>query len=108
MEKDYLLKSNVKIENNSIAELPSDALVFTLKITNNVYNLENNGKLLGSSSKKTMVWDSNNDWQIDIDKGNATIKNSAGLILYNSNAPRFTTYGSSNESIVLPQIYKLS
>lgn len=108
MEKDYLLKSNVKIENNSIAELPSDALVFTLTINNNVYNLENNGKLLGSSSKKTMVWDSNNDWQIDIDKGNATIKNSAGLILYNSNAPRFTTYGSSNESIVLPQIYKLS
>lgn len=55
-----------------------------------------------------MVWDSNNDWQIDIDKGNATIKNSAGLILYNSSAPRFTTYGSANESIVLPQIYKLS
>lgn len=108
MEKDYLSKSNVNIENNSIKELPKEALVFTLKITNNVYNLENNGKLLGSSSKKTMVWDSNNDWQIDIDKGNATIKNSAGLILYNSSAPRFTTYGSSNESIVLPQIYKLS
>lgn len=108
MEKDYLSKNNVNIENNSIKELPKEALVFTLKITNNVYNLENNGKLLGSSSKKTMVWDSNNDWQIDIDKGNATIKNSAGLILYNSSAPRFTTYGSANESIVLPQIYKLS
>lgn len=108
MEKDYLSKSNVNIENNSIKELPKEALVFTLKITNNVYNLENNGKLLGSSSKKNMVWDSYSDWQIEIDKGNATIKNSAGIILYNSSAPRFTTYGFANASIVLPQIYKLS
>lgn len=52
-----------------------------------------------------MVWDTNNDWQIEI---NATIKNSAGIILHNSSAPRFTTYGFANESIVLPQIYKLS
>lgn len=109
MEKDYLLKSNVKIENNSIAELPSDALVFTLTINNNVYNLENNGKLLGSSSKKTMVWDSYNDWQIEINNGNATIKNNAGIILYNTSSPRFTTYTSSaNTQLVLPQIYKLS
>ncbi len=109
MEEDYLLKSNVKIENNSIAELPSDALVFTLTINNNVYNLENNGKLLGSSSKKTMVWDSYNDWQIEINNGNATIKNNAGIILYNTSSPRFTTYTSSaNTQLVLPQIYKLS
>ena len=109
MEKDYLLKSNVKIENNSIAELPSDALVFTLTINNDVYNLENNGKLLGSSSKKTMVWDSYNDWQIEINNGNATIKNNAGIILYNTSSPRFTTYTSSaNTQLVLPQIYKLS
>lgn len=55
-----------------------------------------------------MVWDSYSDWQIETDKGNATIKNSAGIILSNSNAPRFTTYGFANASIVLPRIYKLS
>lgn len=109
MEKDYLSKNNVNIENNSIKELPKEALVFTLTINNDVYNLENNGKLLGSSSKKTMVWDSYNDWQIEINNGNATIKNNAGIILYNTSSPRSTTYTSSaNTQLVLPQIYKLS
>lgn len=109
MNDDYLSSiDKIIIENNSINELPTNALVFTLKINNNVYNLENNGKLLGSNKKKSMVWDSYNDWQIDINNGYATIKNNAGMILYNTSNPRFTTYTSANTQLVLPQIYKLA
>lgn len=89
-------------------------MVFTLGGTSGSWTLANpNGELLGATKLKELAFDSGTTtWTIVIDSnGNATIQNtnsSYGRFLYNKASPRFTTYTSSaNESMFLPQIYKM-
>lgn len=98
----------------TITNLGTGTMVFTLGGTSGSWTLANpNGELLGATKLKELAFDSGTTtWTIVIDSnGNATIQNtnsSYGRFLYNKASPRFTTYTSSaNESMFLPQIYKM-
>lgn len=92
----------------------TSAVVLTLGGSAGKWTLSVDGKLLGATDAKKVALDNGTKtWSISIDnEGNATIQNGTdayGRFLYNVNKPRFTTYTSStNSSMVLPSIYKLT
>ena len=102
----------VTISENTISNLPNNAVIMTLGGSSGAWTFTNsNGKLLGATAVKKVAWGSGTTtWSISISDNNATIQNttsSCGRFLYNVNSPRFTTYTSSaSASMVLPQIYK--
>ena len=102
----------VTISDNTISELPDEAVIMTLGGSSGAWTFTNsNGKLLGATALKKVAWGSGTTtWSISISSNNATIQNatsSYGRFLYNVNSPRFTTYTSNaSASMVLPQIYK--
>lgn len=110
----YMAKVNATISNNTISELPNNAVVLTLGGTAGAWTLANSeGKFLGATAEKKLAWDGGTTtWTISISNGDATIQNgtnSYGRFLYNVGSPRFTTYSSSvSASMLLPQIYKLT
>ncbi len=104
--------TGVTVSNNTIATLPSGAVVFTLGGSAGAWTLSNaEGQLLGATTVKKLAWGKGTTaWSITVSNGNATIQNatsSYGRFLYNVSSPRFTTYTSAaNTSMLLPQIYK--
>ena len=110
ISSDYM--SSVPVTDATFKSLTSDVIVLTLGGSEGAWTLTNSGKLLGSKGAKKVAWGSGTTtWTISVDSdGNATISStnsSYGRFLYNVNSPRFTTYTSNtNESMLLPQIYK--
>lgn len=105
--------SSKAITDSTFAQLPSEGIELTLGGSEGTWTLTNSsGKLLGCTTTKKLAWGSGTTtWSISIDsKGNATIESttaSYGRFLYNVSSPRFTTYTSNtNDSMLLPQIYK--
>lgn len=96
-----------------IDELNSESLIFELHKNGNKWQLlskTDNKYLTSSGTKKISLSNTQSDWDIVINNGDATITystSSYGKILYNVQDPRFTTYTSkTSSSMVLPQIYR--
>ena len=110
----YMKKVDATISNNTISELPSEAVVLTLGGSTGAWTFANSeGKLLGATAVKELAWGSGTTtWSISISNGDATIQNGTstyGRFLYNVSSPRFTTYTSdASTTMLLPQIYKLT
>lgn len=108
----YLSEVSVTFsQKERIESVNEDAMIFTLGGNEGAWTLRSEeGKLLGASALKTMVWDNGETtWDISVADGTATIyssNDSYGRILHNSGAKRFTTYASNTtSSMLLPQIY---
>ena len=107
----FLSKCNdVQFSNDKtyITSLPSNALNFEIVKNGNKYALKNNGSYLNSTAVKNVSFENQiTYWSVSISNGDATISNDKGKILYNSGAPRFTTYSSgTSKTMLLPQIYR--
>lgn len=107
------IESTFSDDMSTITELGQDAVVFTLGGKADAWTLSNSeGKLLGCTAVKEVAWvDGTTTWKISINTSNeATIESTSssyGRFLYNVNAPRFTTYTSKpNAVMLLPQIYR--
>ena len=108
----YLSEVSVTFsESKGLDTVPDEAMIFTLGGQSGAWTLiSEDGKHLGTSVLKTMVWDGGETtWDISIDGGTATIYSTNtefGRILHNAGAKRFTTYASNTTtSMLLPQIY---
>ncbi len=108
----YLTETSAIFANGGgLSTVPQEAMIFTVGGSKGAWTLTNqDGKTLGASALKTMVWNSGTiTWDISITDGLATIqstKESYGRILHNVSAKRFTTYESNPTSaMLLPQLY---
>lgn len=115
ISKDFLSKvtSTFSEDMSTITKLGQDAIVFTLGGKADAWTLSNSeGKLLGCTAAKEVAWaNGTTTWKISIGtNSDATIQsttNAYGKFLYNANNPRFTTYSSDpNKVMLLPQIYR--
>lgn len=109
----WLKSVNATFSGDTIESLPETAAQFTLGQSGTNWTLSCDNKLLGSTKVKNIgLGEGVTNWSISISSGNATIQNateSYGRILYNVSSERFTTYTSNlSETMLLPQIYKLS
>lgn len=106
------LSSTFSPDYQTITSLNSNTIEFTLGGSAGAWTFSNeNGSKLGSTAVKKLDWDSGTMiWTISISDAKATIsstKKSYGIILYNVNDPRFTTYTSTpSASMLLPQLYR--
>lgn len=97
---------------SSIVTLPATATKLTLGGTTGQWTLANSsGALLGSSGLKKLGFGiGTTTWTIAISDGATTLMStntSYGRILYNSSAPRFTTYTSAlSDSMLLINLYR--
>lgn len=107
----YLSSVSSTVSGSTITSLGSGTIVFTLGGKTGAWTLANtDGKLLGCTAEKKVVWGSGTTtWTISIDSyGDATIaitSGSYGSLQYNAQAPRFTTYTSTQTA---PQLYRLA
>ena len=113
LTNDYLGEYGVSFsdDKSTITALPATALVFTLGGSAGSWTLTNDGKSLGATAVKKLVWDKGTTtWSISIEESNATIQNATdtyGRFLHNVQSTRFSTYTSNTSvSMLLPQIYK--
>lgn len=115
ISKDFLskVKSTFSEDMSTITKLGQDAIVFTLGGKADAWTLSNSeGQLLGCTAAKEVTWaNGTTTWKISIGtNSDATIQsttNAYGKFLYNANSPRFTTYSSDpNKVMLLPQIYR--
>lgn len=110
----YLSVVDCSISNGKITALPTDAEIFTLGGSSSAWTLTtSSGKLLGATTVKKLAEGSGTtSWTISIENSLATIQNKTstyGRFLYNTSAPRFTTYTSdTSNSMLLVSIYKLN
>lgn len=95
-----------------IVTLPAAATRLTLGGTSGNWTLANrSGGLLGTSAAKTVGFDiGTTTWTIAISNGATTLSSTNttyGRMLYNSSAPRFTTYTSAlSSSMLLINLYR--
>ena len=95
---------------NTTVEIPEGTVKFTLGGSSGAWTLTENssGKLVGTSAAKSLqLGGGKTTWTIEIADSTATIKStqaSYGWIQYNSAAPRFLNYASSQTAV---QIYRL-
>lgn len=103
------VSSTFSNDKTSITSLSNEATNFVVGKSNTNWTLSNQeGILLGSTEAKKLSWGSGSTtWNINIaSNGDATITNTNsnyGILYYNKNSPRFTTYTSKQ---TLVQIYR--
>ena len=89
---------------------PSESVgAFTLGISSTGgWTLSNDSGLLGSKGTQSLAYgEGSTSWTINIDNGQASIKNGDyGLLGYYATRNRFTVYASASSSVSLPQIYR--
>ena len=95
---------------NSIVDLPSEAMVFTVNISNGSWSFETEGGKLGYTKVKFVkIGEGTTTWNLSIASGEVTMTSTGGdglgTFQYNTASPRFTTYGSTQASV---QLYKSS
>ena len=84
--------------------------MFTLEGSAGAWKFNYNGTYLGATSNKKLSFSGGTvTWEISVSGTSVTIQNttsSYGRFLYNSSAPRFTTYTSeTNASMLLPELF---
>ena len=97
--------TNATFSSDTITDAGS-SLIFTLGGSSNNWTFTNNGQTLKSSAAKNVNFNSGTaTWSISVASGgDATVTNttsSYGSLQYNTGAPRFTTYTSSQAAIQL-------
>ena len=98
-------------EDETIMTSVGSALMLTIGGEKGAWTLSDaSGRFLGTSGVKDLGWNNYvHTWSITIEDGLATIQSTSatyGRLLYNVNAPRFTTYTSKTSSIMLlPTLY---
>lgn len=96
-----------------ITSADSSAALLTLGKNGTYFTFTNNsGALLGATTVKKIAYNGGvTDWDLSFYEDNVIIQNKTstnGRFLYNVNFPRFTTYTSAtNNLMLLPQLYKL-
>ncbi len=112
--KDFMDVASSTFSGDEITSLGAETVILTLGGKEGAWTLSNAaGKLLGTTKVKTIAWgNGTTTWGISISKdGTATIQSttsSYGRFLYNVNNPRFTTYTSNTNTVMLlPQLYRL-
>lgn len=106
------VSSSFSIDKQSITTLSNDTVELTLGGETGAWTLENSDEsMLGRTANKSIKWDDGTmTWSIAISGQDATIAptgTSGERILYNTSAPRFTTYTSAvSSTMLLPQIYR--
>lgn len=95
----------------TITSLGIETQIFILGGSEGAWTLANeSGKLLGVKKVKELAWnEGTTTWAISVSANGTTLssnKESLGRILYNVNAPRFTTYTSNPTAVMLlPTLY---
>lgn len=101
----YLAAVSVTISNNRISTLPSDVSPITLGGSSGAWTFNLNGSTNLCVSSDSFNTTGTSTYTIAISNNNATVKatNNNNAIQYNTGAPRFKPYSSSQSTI---QIYK--
>lgn len=105
------VSSTFSSDKKQITSLGSGSIELTLGGTSGAWTFANSSsQLLGATALKKLAWGSGTTtWTISVTSGDATIQNansSYGRFMYNTSAPRFTTYTSTpSSSMLLPQLY---
>ena len=107
----YLQPVDAAFGNDVISSLDEEAAQLTLGGSAGAWTLTNqDGKQLGVTSVKNIAWGSGTmTWKISIAGGDATISSTndnCGILLYNIQSPRFTTYSQTGNQTKLIQIYR--
>lgn len=92
-------------DKSTITALPADAIIFTIGGTTDAYTFSCDSGLLGSSSATKNQWNGDNTtWTLTPNNGNVDIISvgTDGQLQYNTAAPRFRNYTSSQGKV---QIY---
>lgn len=104
----YAASINVNIINNMITLTNEEVTEYTLSGSKDAYKLTCSEGILGVTSEKKLNYtQGTNTWKITISDNIATIASTnsgCGTLQYNSQAPRFTTYKSTQQAVSL---YKL-
>ncbi len=103
------LDSTYTSDGSSFTSLNPETMIFTLGGTTDNWTLSNkDGKKLSSFASKKLAWDNGTStWKISFDGSKSIIASTAssyGNLQYNSAAPRFTTYTSTQNQV---QLYKM-